>query len=95
MIRTAIRTFCRSELEAHIDDMIAILDTLDGDPDFEPENDNEPSLGWPAYGPGALAPVFEHDDREVEDENDEDGGDTEPDGDEADHSFSEDEFTGR
>lgn len=38
----------RAKLEAHIEQMIALLDELDGDPDFEEGGDDEPSIG--AFG---------------------------------------------
>lgn len=47
----------RRRMEAAIDSMLALLDELDGDPDLEPDNDDEPSLGWPANGPRALSEV--------------------------------------
>ncbi|WP_375460008.1 hypothetical protein [uncultured Enterovirga sp.] len=37
----------REALEAHVERLIALLDMLDGDVDLEPDNDDEPSLGWP------------------------------------------------
>ncbi|TBZ00413.1 hypothetical protein E0H49_15825 [Rhizobium leguminosarum bv. viciae] len=81
----------------YIEDLIALLDRLDGDENLEPDNDNEPSLGAPEhviqthwYMPVGL----EQTDLEVEDENDEDGGDAEPDGDELDTSFTEDDAGG-
>lgn len=37
----------RTELEARIEEMIALLDLLDGDPDLEDGGDYEPSLGVP------------------------------------------------
>ena len=61
-----------------IERLLVLLDELDADPDFEPD-DEEPSLGWPEYGPGALAADQIQDDREIEPEHDEDGGDLEPD----------------
>lgn len=94
----ALENFRRSELERHIEELIALLDLLDDDADLEDEGDLEPSLGWPEqFGLSALANVPEHDDREREDENNEDGGDAEPEetdqnGDEQDCCHSEDEF---
>ncbi|ANL48671.1 hypothetical protein AMC87_CH04050 [Rhizobium phaseoli] len=88
----------RANIEGCIEDLIAILDFMDGDENLEPDNDNEPSLGAPEQHVSQanwFSPVS-HDqaDLEVEDENDEDGGDTEPNGDEADTSFTEDEAGG-
>ncbi|MGO7575923.1 hypothetical protein ACC699_13710 [Rhizobium ruizarguesonis] len=88
----------REELEAHIEALISFLDVLDGDADIEPDNDNEPTLGAPEqhisqahwYYPVSA----EQADLEIEDENDEDGGDTEPNGDELDASFTEDDAGG-
>lgn len=80
----------RRTIGAEIDRLIAILDDIEGDCDLEDGGDAEPSLGWPERGPAALAKDAAHDDREMEDENDEDGSDREPNGDEADTSFSED-----
>lgn len=85
----------RERLEAQIEALIGLLDLLDDDPDLEPDNDNEPSLGAPEQHVSQVnwfLPVSrEQADLEVEDENDEDGGDTEPNGDEIDTSFTEDE----
>lgn len=48
----------REELETRIEEMIALLDILDGDCDLEDNGDAEPSLGGPSlYGPQGL----EHD----------------------------------
>jgi hypothetical protein len=38
----------RQNIEASIERLLAMLDTLDGDPDLEPDADGEPSLGWTA-----------------------------------------------
>lgn len=83
----------RASLEAKIEELIGLLDLLDGDADLEPDSDSEPSLGWPEAGAAGLAPVLEHDDRELEDENDEDGADTEPNGDEADYNGDESDLS--
>lgn len=37
----------REAVEAHIEALIALLDDLDGNLDLEPDNDDEPILGWP------------------------------------------------
>lgn len=72
-------TALRRALSARIDADLALLDAIDGDPDFEATGDDEPSLcgighldarGWVPSGGG--------DDREAEDEHDEDGADREP-----------------
>lgn len=66
----------RRRMEAAIDSMLALLDELDGDPDLEASNDDEPSLGWCN---GARDSQYGgDDDREAEDEHDEDNGDREP-----------------
>ncbi|MBY3295779.1 hypothetical protein HFO10_07335 [Rhizobium laguerreae] len=83
----------RETLEGYIEELIALLDLLDGDENLEPDNDNEPSLGAPEHITQThwYMPVgSEQSDLEVEDENDEDGGDTEPNGDELDSNLSED-----
>ncbi|WP_037138441.1 hypothetical protein [Rhizobium phaseoli] len=83
----------RAQLEACVEGLITLLDAMDGDENLEPDNDNEPCLGAPEHIPQThwYMPVnAEHADLEVEDENDEDGGDAEPNGDEVDSNFSED-----
>ncbi|MGO8068751.1 hypothetical protein AB9E28_24885 [Rhizobium leguminosarum] len=71
----------RDRIEAQIEALIGLLDLLDDDPDLEPDNDNEPSLGAPEhvvqnhwYSP-VSAEVC---DAELDDENDEESGDDEP-----------------
>lgn len=85
----------RASLEAKIEELIALLDLLDGDADLEPDNDNEPSLGWSDMESryGCQADPHGEDDRELEDENDEDGGDTELNGDESDFSGEEGDYS--
>ncbi|GMB82868.1 hypothetical protein NN6n1_36510 [Shinella zoogloeoides] len=41
----ALESFRRSELERRIEEMIALLDLLDEDPDIEDSHDDEPTLG--------------------------------------------------
>lgn len=73
----------RRRMQRAIDDLIAALDALDGDADFESANDDEPSLGWPGDGRGAAGrldgPAFDagDDDRELDAADDEDGHDRE------------------
>lgn len=73
----------RRRMEAAIEALIASLDALDGDADFEPANDDEPSLGWPGDGRGAAGrldgPALDagDDDRELDTADDEDGHDRE------------------
>ncbi|MBY5606245.1 hypothetical protein HFO50_34925 [Rhizobium leguminosarum] len=83
----------RETLEVYIEELITMLDLLDGDENLEPDNDNEPSLGAPEHVTQThwYMPVgSEQTDLEIEDENDEDGGDTEPNGDELDSNLTED-----
>jgi hypothetical protein len=57
----------RHRLEKTIEEMIALLDQIDGDPDFEP------ALGWPIQGPRVLiADAYRDDDRELDDEREND-----------------------
>ncbi|HEV7247933.1 MAG TPA: hypothetical protein VGN93_13195 [Shinella sp.] len=82
----------RRAVEAKIEELIALLDLLDGDVDLEPGNDNEPTLGWPEGWPGQGATRLrnvEEDDRELEDENDEDSDPAEFNGDEQDYNGDE------
>ncbi|MBY5357296.1 hypothetical protein HFO94_27845 [Rhizobium leguminosarum] len=85
----------RMNLEICVEKLIALLDIMDGDENLEPDNDNEPSLGAPEHVTQThwYLPVgLEQTDLEIEDENDEDGGDAEPNGDELDSNFSEDGY---
>lgn len=90
MIAANDQSLFRRTIEAEIERLIAMLDGIDGEPDLEDNGDLEPSLGWPEGGPSRLRTGFAVDDLEIEDEHDEDGGDTEPNGDERDTNFSED-----
>ncbi|MGV2104388.1 hypothetical protein [Rhizobium sp. 21-4511-3d] len=82
----------RARIEAKIEELIALLDGIDGDPDIE-ANGDELDIGMPeGWRPSAIpygCTVILDDDEDGAD--DEDGGDTEPNGDEADTSFTEDE----
>lgn len=94
---TATLLQSRDRIEAQIEALIGLLDLMDVDPDLEPDNDNEPSLGAPEHVTQThwYMPVgSEQADLEIEDENDEDGGDAEPNGDELDTSFTEDDAGG-
>lgn len=65
----------RRSIENAIERLIALLDTLDPDADFESDADGEPSIGWPDGSPGRGAVACEvagEDDREDENEH---GGD--------------------
>ncbi len=42
------RSEIRARAEAMIEELIGILDALDGDPDLEANGDDEPWLGWTA-----------------------------------------------
>lgn len=68
----------RSRIEATIEQLLALLDQIDGDPDLEPGADDEPSLGWTYFRDGMSAYTCDSDgdDRELEDEHDEDEGAT-------------------
>lgn len=71
----------RLALEALIQAAIDRLDDLDPDPDLEEEPDGEPILGAPEARAGSwngLRPEAFTDDRELDDADDEDGGDDEP-----------------
>ncbi|WP_024281210.1 hypothetical protein [Xanthobacter sp. 126] len=69
-------TDLRACLGAAIEALVDILDRLEPEPDLEPDNDDEPSLGWCNGAPTSR--YGGDDDREAEDEHDEDGGDREP-----------------
>jgi hypothetical protein len=67
--------------------LITALDMMEVDPDFEPDEEGEPWLGWPNGGGlansqqtfeniGGTGPL--NDDRESDDSDWEDGGDREP-----------------
>lgn len=78
---TATLLQSRDRIAAHIEALIGLLDLLDDDPDLEPDNDNEPSLGAPEHVVQShwYSPVSaEVCDTELEDENDEENGDDEP-----------------
>lgn len=77
----------RRAIETRIEELIALLDLIDGEPDFEPDNDGEPSLGAPEqmvqahwYTVVSLGIC----DTELEDEHYEDGEPVELNGDEED-----------
>lgn len=70
----------RKRLEAKIEDLIALLDLVDGDCDLEDNGDDEPSLGSvPLMGAKRMEYDLEFDD-----------SDREPNGDEVDTNFTED-----
>lgn len=49
-----MRPHLRTRIEEAVERLLAILDALDGDPDFEPDADAEPSLGAPDGHDGQL-----------------------------------------
>ena len=57
----------RAELEARIEELIALLDDIDGDADLEETGDDEPSLCGPArYSKGKLEYDLEDDSSDSE-----------------------------
>ncbi|ANH05805.1 hypothetical protein [Shinella sp. HZN7] len=68
MRSTATESFCRAELERCIEEMIALLDLMDGDTDLEDGGDDEPSITSPAIAIGNRIEndlEFETDDYEL------------------------------
>ncbi|WP_074067577.1 hypothetical protein [Rhizobium gallicum] len=62
-ISPSILQFRRVEIEDRIEELIALLDLLDGDENLEP------ALAWPLYGPHGLSLAASNDDdREHDDE---------------------------
>lgn len=87
-----IQKMRRAQLEAYVEELIALLDLVDGDPDIE-ANGDEQDVGMPGNWCGSRS----YGDTVLED--DEDGADAEPeetdeDGDEQDSSRSEDDNIG-
>ncbi|ANL34087.1 hypothetical protein [Rhizobium phaseoli] len=68
-----IQELRREIVEAHIEELIALLDLLDGDPDLEENGDLEPSIGSAPLYVGSKCLY----DLEFDDADDEDGGDAE------------------
>ena len=64
----------RETIESYVEQLIALLDLLDGDPDLEDNGDSEPSIDSApqCIGNGCL------EDLELDDCDDEEGGDEEP-----------------
>ena len=59
----------RNGTEAEVDRLIALLDQFDGDPDAEPQGDEEPSINAnETHGRGWSWPSFAADDAEDDDE---------------------------
>ncbi|MGO6875572.1 hypothetical protein ACCS85_27590 [Rhizobium ruizarguesonis] len=64
----------RETIESYVEQLIALLDLFDGDPDLEDNGDSEPSIGSTpqCIGNACL------EDLELDDCDDEEGGDEEP-----------------
>jgi hypothetical protein len=88
MTRLALRDpQTRRSIEDAIERLVALLDQFDGEPDFEPANDDEPSIGWVERGP-ASPPIGDQSvhvagdpaavDLELDNSDWESGGDSEP-----------------
>lgn len=58
----AVTPSMRLKLATTIENLIALLDEIEGDPDLEETGDLEPSIGWPEGGPSRLAKGMRHDD---------------------------------
>lgn len=97
------RQSVEKRLNDHLDcamSLITALDLMEADCDLESTDDDEPSLGWTERGGSGLAsysaPNLGHGsdtcDLELDNADDEDGGDTEPNGDETDYIGNEDEM---
>lgn len=44
-VHVKVQQMRRAKVEEYIEELIALLDVLDGDPDLEDNNDAEPSIG--------------------------------------------------
>ncbi len=73
----------RQAVEARINDLldqsmalITALDTMEADADLEDNGDEEHTLGWLERGPQRVG--TDNTDRELDEADDEDGGDSEP-----------------
>lgn len=85
VFRVDVNLARRKTVEGAIDRLIALLDAMDPDPDLEPAGD-ELDCAWSEAGPHVGGMLDE--DAEPDDD-DEDGGDAEPNGDEGDYSGGE------
>lgn len=56
----------RHQIEATIENLIELLDVVDPHGDLEPDNDNEPSLGWSSSQGCGDSSDLEQDDVEVQ-----------------------------
>ncbi|CAN7516675.1 hypothetical protein [Mesorhizobium caraganae] len=96
------RQSVQKRLNDHLDramSLITALDLMEADCDLEDTADDEPSLGWAERGGSGLAsysapnlPAGDVTDLEMDNCDDEDDGDTEPNGDETDYNGSDDEM---
>jgi hypothetical protein len=66
----------RLRLATTIENLIAMLDEIDGDENLEEPGDSEPWPAWPERGPGAEG--GDTVDRELDEADDEDGAEAEP-----------------
>ncbi|MFG1298115.1 hypothetical protein [Xanthobacter variabilis] len=82
-MRSSIRTFemvetsrVRARIADLIEALVDLLDSVEPDPDFEPDNDDEPSLGWcDSRSPAGFGST---DDGEFNGDELDDNGDCEP-----------------
>lgn len=93
----AVTPTMRLRLATTIENLIALLDEIDGDENTEEPGDAEPWLAWPERG--LTAAGSDTGDRELDYADDEDGADAEPEetdhnGDEGDFSMIEDDGIG-
>ena len=73
---TRVNQTTRRKIEEAIERLLAVLDAIDGDPEAEPDAEDEPSLGWSATGATSVYDTAvwttdmedEHDGREPEEE---------------------------
>ena len=75
--RPGFRPLVKRRVDDTIQHLIAVSDWLSGDADLEPENDDEPYLGWGERGPRGIEPDHDResdagDEPEIENEH---GGD--------------------
>ncbi|CAN7170522.1 hypothetical protein [Rhizobium leguminosarum] len=60
-----IQQIRRAKLEAYVEELIALLDALDGDPELEDGGDDEPSFGCSRYFNGKSECDLEEDPAEL------------------------------
>ena len=68
----------RSKIETAVERLLNILDVYDGDENAEDDGTAEPVNGWPNAGQRPVNAMSCDDDREVDNADYEDGGDSEP-----------------